>query len=214
MIQSQDLNFLILYKEIKAKFELNNNLWSSDIGIQREQWIPTRPWMNCLGLVTHVTNNEWIMNGEVIVSYANLMTTADDLGHLKYQNIARFAVDVLSLPPSNTDVERLFSKLNIVKRKQGKCLRMKSTSSLMALSEIAKGNCRTTESYSEIILCPAKYFYGWGLYTIHLAACFTLTFYFVIRKLFYVFVKTAHLSYFWHFIYNIIWSGRCLKLSK
>ncbi|MPC71174.1 hypothetical protein E2C01_065444 [Portunus trituberculatus] len=94
-------------------------------------------------------------NNDICQFYAHLMTLKDAMGNFQYRTFATFALNVLSLPTSNADVERLFSKLNLIKRKQRNCLHLNTIKSLIALSEIShqQGDCRTFEPDSEMLLC-------------------------------------------------------------
>ena len=55
-----------------------------------------------------------------------------------FKNLSKFALQVLSLPVSNVDAERLFSKLNLVKTDTRNRLGIKSLKSLLHISEAVK----------------------------------------------------------------------------
>ena len=62
----------------------------------------------------------------------------DNDGSRKYQCLANFALEVLSLPSSNADAERLFSKYNLIKRKERNALKLETVRALINISECAK----------------------------------------------------------------------------
>lgn len=68
----------------------------------------------------------------------------DDDGFFKYQCLGNFALEGLSLPSSNADAERLFSKYNLIKRKERNSLKLKTIRALITVIECAKNqSCDT-----------------------------------------------------------------------
>ena len=175
--------FLIgLCQEIRKRFDLNNKLWMLTRYLHPRQVMdPTArsnmpslsDLMDQLPRISNIydkqaVDNEWRnvqfykfpdhlkdLKHDTSQFYTHLMTIKDDMGHFQYRTFATFALNVLALPTSNADVERLFSKLNLIKRKQRNCLNMNTVKSLMTLSEISlqQGDCRTFEPSLEMLLC-------------------------------------------------------------
>lgn len=171
---------IVLRQEIKKRFDFNNNLWMLTqylhprqvMGLTARTNMPSlRDLMNELPRISNIydkqaVDNEWRsakfykfpdhlkdLKNDICLFYAHLMTLADGMGNFQYRALATFALNVLSLPTSNADVKRLFSKVNFIKRKQRNCLQMNTVKSLMALSEIAvqQGDCRTFEPSSRML---------------------------------------------------------------
>lgn len=65
------------------------------------------------------------------------MSTKDISGIKKYKSLGHFALEVLSLPSSNADAERLFSKYNLIKRKERNSLHLGTVQTLIHVSEFA-----------------------------------------------------------------------------
>lgn len=182
-IRLRCMTFLIrLCQEIKKRFDFNNKLWMLTRYLHPRQVMdPTArsimpslsDLMDELPRISNIfdkqtVDNEWRnvqfykfpdhlkdLKHDICKFYAHLMTIKDDMGHFQYRTLATFALNVLSLPTSNADVERLFSKLNLIKRKQRNCLHMNTVKSLMVLSEISlqQGDCRTFEPSPNMLLC-------------------------------------------------------------
>jgi len=72
--------------------------------------------------------------------YKYVLTIMDTMGKPKYECLAHFAFEILALPTSNTDVERLFSKFSQIKRKERSNLKLETITSLIHLNEYAKMN--------------------------------------------------------------------------
>lgn len=66
------------------------------------------------------------------------MKMKDDNGNLKYHITGKLALNVLSLPTSNADAGRLFSKLNLTKTKCRNSLQMPTINALITMEEYAK----------------------------------------------------------------------------
>ena len=69
--------------------------------------------------------------------YQQLALVKDDEGYC-FKNLATFALELLALPVSNADAERLFSKLNLVKTDVRNKLGIDTLKSLLMLSEEVK----------------------------------------------------------------------------
>ena len=55
-----------------------------------------------------------------------------------FKNLSKFALQMLSLPVSNADAERLFSKLSLIKTETRNRLSIKNLKSLLYVSEAVK----------------------------------------------------------------------------
>ncbi|XP_076033104.1 uncharacterized protein LOC143020558 [Oratosquilla oratoria] len=71
------------------------------------------------------------------IFYQYVLSLTDISDKAKYESFAHFAMEVLALPTSNTDVERLFSKFNLIKRKERSNLKLDTIKSLIHLQEYA-----------------------------------------------------------------------------
>ncbi|XP_064082991.1 uncharacterized protein LOC135199007 [Macrobrachium nipponense] len=67
--------------------------------------------------------------------YKGLGNLKDDEGHVMFSALSNFALHILSLPTSNADAERVFSKLNFIKTKLRNSLQLPSIIALIAVSE-------------------------------------------------------------------------------
>lgn len=100
-------------------------------------------------------DNEWrnienVMIPESIQQIRNpetffneISTLTDEFGNVYFNELPKFALTVLSLPTSNVDVERIFSKVNLIKTKQRNKLSTSTLTSLIIVSEMvqSKGGC-------------------------------------------------------------------------
>ena len=67
--------------------------------------------------------------------YKYIIGITDEIGAPKFECLGKFAFQVLSLPTCNADAERLFSKLNLIKRIEINCLKIETVKSLIQISE-------------------------------------------------------------------------------
>ena len=88
---------------------------------------------------------------DIVKFYQYVMKIEDVLGNCKYETFAKFALQVLSLPTSNVDAERLFSKLNLIKRKERSSLKLKTIRSLIHLDQYSRQHKEPSNEMLEII---------------------------------------------------------------
>lgn len=150
-------------QQIKQRFDFDNKLWAltcylSPIKMLDHNSRTAMPsitdLMEEVPLINtyskHVLDDQWReipfykfpeeINGlkyDAEKFYNYIMKIRDDSGHFKFQAIAKFSLEVLSLPTSNADVERLFSKLNRIKRKERNSLKNENVRALIHISEYA-----------------------------------------------------------------------------
>jgi len=77
-----------------------------------------------------------IINPETF--FTAIGTLRDELGHRMFETISEFALQILSLPTSNVVVERLFSKVNLLKSKIRNKISTSTLTSLILSSEMIK----------------------------------------------------------------------------
>lgn len=161
--------FLItMCTQIKRRFPLNDNLWklASYLTPTRALDSGTRLELPTLGdLVKEVPriyqgnidhlDDEWrllpwhnfpenLNKYDVVEFYRTVMEAEDLQGNKKFKILANFALHVLSLPTSNADAERLFSRINLMKTKVRNSLQSASITALISLAEclMAQGGCQ------------------------------------------------------------------------
>lgn len=74
-------------------------------------------------------------------------------GNLQFDVLGKFALEILALPLSNADAERIFSKVNLVKRKTRCRLQTQTVKSLIAISEYGsmQGGCNNFEPDEDML---------------------------------------------------------------
>lgn len=65
--------------------------------------------------------------------WAEVLSDKDAAGNARFGNIANFAIGMLSLPISNSTVERAFSVFNVIKNKLRNRLSLELTNSLLTI---------------------------------------------------------------------------------
>lgn len=65
----------------------------------------------------NISHVKWSETTLTCAFWAEVLLFKDAAGNNLFADLAKFAIDVLSLPWSNADVERVFSQLNTVKTK-------------------------------------------------------------------------------------------------
>ncbi|KAK3921787.1 LOW QUALITY PROTEIN: Zinc finger protein 862 [Frankliniella fusca] len=83
----------------------------------------------------------------VDVFWARIGKLTDSDGALRYGVLAGFVLAVLSLPHSNADVERIFSKITIMRNKLRNRLITRTVEGLCLASECVKGSSNCCESF-------------------------------------------------------------------
>lgn len=75
--------------------------------------------------------------------FKELSTLTDEFGDAYFTLLPKFALTILSLPTSNVDVERIFSKVNLIKTKQRNKISTLTLTSLIIVAEMIKsrGGC-------------------------------------------------------------------------
>lgn len=151
--------------QIKKRFDLSSNLWKCvsylhpknilDNNLRRtvpslNELVNELPAVSC-SYDTQKIDDQWRdipwhtfpenikelqKNAEVF--YQHIISIEDDFGENKYECIGKFALEVLSLPCSNADAERLFSQYNLIKRKSRNCLKLESIRALIHLKDSYK----------------------------------------------------------------------------
>ncbi|XP_076043833.1 uncharacterized protein LOC143026929 isoform X1 [Oratosquilla oratoria] len=167
-VKSRCRDFLItMVVQIKKRFPMDSDLWkmASFLSPQKIMDKRTRDKMNTLVDLTKAVprlfsgninelDDEWRK-----LDFVNfpeewkrlsaedfsikIMDFEDHTGHKKYYNFALFALQVLALPTSNADAERLFSVVGNVKTKIRNSLQIPSLTALIKVSEAVKadGGC-------------------------------------------------------------------------
>lgn len=77
-----------------------------------------------------------------------LICNAGDQG-LTFKNLSRFIFNVISLPHSNADCERIFSKVNLIKTKTRNKIVTSTISGLLLAKQRVQGDCVTFEPSKE-----------------------------------------------------------------
>ncbi|KAG7168256.1 hypothetical protein Hamer_G022867 [Homarus americanus] len=79
--------------------------------------------------------------------YKEMSSMKDDFGEPYFRELPYFTLKILSLPTSNVDVERIFSKVNLTKTKQRNILSTQTLTSLIIPSEMVLkcGGCVSYE---------------------------------------------------------------------
>ena len=167
---------IVACEEIKARFDLNNSLWKSAANLQPKNVLDRSlrtevpslidmarevPLINSFDRQT--LDDEWrsipwhpfkedikgVMNdAESFFKY--ILQITDDTGAPKFENLGNFAHQVLSLPTCNADAERLFSKMNLIKRKERNSLKLETVKSLIRISECC-GDLQSFEPPQEML---------------------------------------------------------------
>lgn len=98
---------------------------------------------------TNINFVKWdvIPNDDTIKFWAQVSKYKNAAGINAYQNLADLAIAVLSLPHSNTEVERTFSIMNIVKSKLRNRLATTTLNSIMLIRNQLKCLKETCKSY-------------------------------------------------------------------
>lgn len=65
--------------------------------------------------------------------WAEVLNFKDTAGNNPYINIAKFAIQLLTLPWSNAEVERVFSQVNLVKTKIRSCLQSETLNDILSI---------------------------------------------------------------------------------
>ena len=74
----------------------------------------------------------------VVHFYQKLSLLLNEYDEPQFKNLSTFALQILSLPVSNTDAERIFSKVNLIKTDIRNSLNTKSVEALILISEAVK----------------------------------------------------------------------------
>jgi len=92
-----------------------------------------------------------IINPETF--FTAIGTLRDELGHRMFETISEFALQILSLPTSNVVVERLFSKVNLLKSKIRNKISTSTLTSLILSSEMIKvaGGCVKFKPHLQLV---------------------------------------------------------------
>lgn len=166
------VSLIVLCTELRTRFNLSNKLWrlSSYLHPKRVIDMSVRREMPSLrelaSEVPRICNydyqkldDQWrgipwhqfphdMLNPriDVLRFYKYIISIVNDNGDYKFKCFGQFALKVLSLPTS-TDVERLFSKMHLIKRKHRNSLHTNTVKSLITLSECAReqGGCAVYE---------------------------------------------------------------------
>lgn len=151
-------------KQIRKRFDLNNSLWRLASYLHPKKFLDHNirstmpslsdlvrevPRINTYSIQTlddqwrdiawhHFPDNIKELQGNAQIFFKFISEYEDDDGSRKYQCLANFALEVLSLPSSNADAERLFSKYNLIKRKERNALKLETVRALINVSECAK----------------------------------------------------------------------------
>lgn len=81
----------------------------------------------------NLQNKLWKNTSETTSFWAEVLSDKDAAGNARFGNIANFAIGMLSLPISNSTVERAFSVFNVIKNKLRNRLSLELTNSLLTI---------------------------------------------------------------------------------
>lgn len=75
--------------------------------------------------------------------WGKLLKLENENGKRLFRNIARFVLNILSIPHSNADCERTFSKVNNIKTESRNCLANETTTAILLAKQHVKevGGC-------------------------------------------------------------------------
>lgn len=87
--------------------------------------------------------------------YIKILEAEDIEGNKLFNTFGNFAMQILALPTSNADAERLFSKLTLIKSKVRNSLQLPSIKSLIQLSETVTngGGCNNFTPTQAMLEC-------------------------------------------------------------
>ncbi|KYN30271.1 hypothetical protein ALC57_00266 [Trachymyrmex cornetzi] len=94
--------------------------------------------------------------GNVDLFWAKLMFIDDNDQGLTFKKLSKFVLDVLSLPHSNADCERLFSQINLIKTKTRNKLITSTINGLLLTKQRVQGNCLNYEPSKQEYSCMTK----------------------------------------------------------
>ena len=84
--------------------------------------------------------------------FISISKLKDNLEHFCFSNISNLALKVLSLPTSNVEVERLFSKVNLCKTKSRNKMNVETLTSLIITSElVGETGCMNFKPSNELV---------------------------------------------------------------
>ena len=168
---------IVMCEEIRSRFDVNNSLWRSAVSLQPravldrslrrevpslsemareaplinivdkkaldDEWrsIPCHPFKENIKDILH--------DAEKFFTY--IIQITDETEAPKFACLGRFALQMLSLPTCNADVEHIFSKLSLIKRKERNCLKLETVRSLMRISECYDGDFKAFEPSKEML---------------------------------------------------------------
>ena len=167
-------------QEIRKRFDLDNKLWKLAaylhpkrvMSVTAHAEMPSlRDLVNCVPRLNcsdkQAIDNQWRtiqwhkfplkFESDCNVSnfYRYVLKIEDINGSFPYEIFGKFALEILSLPLSNADAERIFSKLNLIKRKTRCRLHTQTVRSLIALSDCSsmQGGCSVFEPNENMLAC-------------------------------------------------------------
>lgn len=163
-VRSRCRLFMIkLCEEIKKRFDMKDPIWQMTSYFLPERFLDRHsrdmmpslyPLVQCLPRLymgdIQALDNEWrsidstplppdltANSCEPVSFYQKLACVTEDNEYL-FKNVATFALNVIALPVTNTDAERLFSKLHLVKTDIRNKLNLDSVKALCYISEVVK----------------------------------------------------------------------------
>ncbi|XP_045468402.1 uncharacterized protein LOC123676520 [Harmonia axyridis] len=83
------------------------------------------------------------INEDIDIFWGKLQKYTNEMGVFEFQNLSQFVLNILSLPHSNAECERVFSKINLVKTKSRNKLITNTINGCLLTSQCVKkdGNC-------------------------------------------------------------------------
>ncbi|KYN05247.1 hypothetical protein ALC62_03851, partial [Cyphomyrmex costatus] len=87
--------------------------------------------------------------------WAKLLNFKNILNEHEYFNISSFALNVLSIPHSNAECERIFSKVNLIKTKSRNRLATKTINGILLTAQCVKQNNSCVKFVSDIKMINA-----------------------------------------------------------
>lgn len=169
-----------LCEELKKRFDINDPIWQMTSYFLPEKFLnPTSrdmmpslyPIVQCLPRLyngdTQMLDNEWrrldsfTLPSDVTqaisdpVSFYNELSKVNVGGDYVFINLATFALNILTLPVSNTDAERLFSKINLIKTDIRNKLNIQSVKALCSVSQEVgvQGGCFNFKPTDAMMRC-------------------------------------------------------------
>lgn len=93
------------------------------------------------------------VKGQVDVFWSKLLICDEGDQGLTFKNLSKFVLNVISLPHSNADCERIFSKVNLIKTKTRNKVITLTMSGILLAKQRVQGNCVNFEPSKDEYNC-------------------------------------------------------------